>query len=254
MAFRRRTRWRRRSNRALLAKARNARFERRVEAIAKRHIETKAIKWANAIVFPAGYSAPSWVWVVNPFFFLGSAGDQVEAPSTDRLIGDEFILRGLKLEWNVSTNELPVKRLRISLVSTDYRAVDATTFEGDFAPLAGTMGNLFLDADETSTDPTFRRFNDRSVNVLRTKEFKLQTMVEGGSDDHQGKIYWATDQKKTRADQQEVNTGEDRVDFLKNRQYYWVVEMFQPGITFQSSWESPNFYQRWQFTVYYKDA
>lgn len=251
MVFRRRRgTYRRHSARRILAKARNARFERRVEAIAKRHMETKAIKWATNIPFSLGWSAANATWIINPFAHMGESSNANGDPSTDKLIGDEFVLRGLKIEWNLAQTRDYNTRVRVSLIST--HSLITGLQEGLFNPTAGQLTDIFLSASETSVENTFQRFNDRNVDVLRVKEFRLVPRFSGANADTQGKIYWATDQRKTRND---VDTGDiaENIDFLKGKQYYWVVEMFIPMET-SADWSTSTWYDRWQFAVYYKDA
>lgn len=247
---RRRTRYRRSSNRRLLAKARNDRFERRVESIAKKHMETKAIKWAGAINFSAGFSGSSFFWILNPFTQMGEATDVSGQPTQDLLIGDKFILRGLKFEWNYAQTRDQNTRIRVSLISTDAKISNASG--GNFDPGASVREEIFAEASETSADHTFQRFNVRNVTVLRSKEFRLVPQFSGANADTQGSIWWGTDQLKTRNEIDEADIDQN-ITYLKGKQYYWIVEMFVP-MEISASWGIDAWYDRYQATVYYKDA
>lgn len=262
MARRRGFRHGRKSARTILAQAANKRFVNRVRAIARGDVETKGIKGQTNLFagIPPGYSARSYVSYFNPFTRMRRLGDEISTvnndPSNNIVIGDEFILTGLKLEWNASQQTInSVSRVRISLVSSDQFLPGG--FDAAFVDTGvptSTGNDLWLDSSETVNIPTFRRWNDRVVNVLASKEFVMVPQIAGAGANHQGKIYWRTNQKKTIAfEEQADGSASLPVSFLKNRNYYFTMEWLKPTDT-TTTWLQPAHWIEAQFTVYYKDA
>lgn len=224
MAFhRRRTRFRRNSVRRMVAKAKNERFERRVRAIAAGPQETKRAYWPLTIL-EATLPAPSnYMVVFNPFTQLYRA-DSALVPTRAEVIGEEFIWTGLKMKGYIVSNVDRIMMGRISLISTDEKLSnlqEGTVYFG--------ITNTVFD-EEGIQLPTLATFDSQKVRVLHSSKFK-----RGANEIGQGNIwhideYYRTNQKKQPDLEESIGVTSERVNYLKNKQYYWVIELHWPGV------------------------
>ena len=209
----------------MVAKAKNDRFERRVRAIAAGPQETK---WGyhQALPFsviPSGLASASYFWVFNPFGSLFRA-DSAFVRSRSEVQGEEFVLRGLKLQGIIANNLDRVWLGRISLISTDQLITESDQGIGSGL----TVGVPGIFDDEGLQLATQAKFDMQKVKVLHSRRMTKENTDNGSV--WRINEWWGTNQKKMAREQESVGSGvSETVGYLKNRQYYWVLEIHTPS-------------------------
>lgn len=233
--------------RKMVATAKRKRFENRVRAIAAGPQETK---WAYGRVqpfttLPPGVATTNFVWIFNPFSHVFRS-DTTAVRSRSEVLGEEFILRGLKMSGYVASNVNRVMMTRLTLISTDQLLNDDS--DGDLQ-ISVSTGNGVFD-DEGVLQATLTKFDTQKVRVLKSTRRILQPAAAGNGTVWRINSFYKMNQKKMAREQEPTVLG-NTVGYLKNRQYYWVMEIHFPGVG--SVDYNPGFGSELASYVYWKD-
>lgn len=227
------------------------RATRAIKAISQRPVETKWQIWNSDLLVDIPIS--SWPAVASQSVFIRNVlqtiprSNNATWESRSEVIGQEFILRGIKIKGIFSyTDSLTASnpqalRIRVSLVQlTDY--IDQSTF-GPYS----TAGDVFEDDD--SMPVTVKKFNMDRVKVLKSK-----VVTQGVTSNRPYgvvNIWWKTNRKvKCYYDEGTVATNLT-VGRVMGWQYYIIVEILN---TVGYSWEVPSDRMYMSTQVYFKDA
>nr|QTE03539.1 MAG: hypothetical protein [Phoenicopteridae CRESS-DNA-virus sp.] len=239
-----------------------------VVALAQRPIETKV--FINNLSFgeyhyttPAlgPYSVPTHQggFYYNP---IGSLPTDVRLVSSvdpsqpnSAVVGDEIILRGLKIEGYALVTGTRNYTLRLSLISGPPYGNQSTwpVFPlNNPSPYRIQSGDNIYAENTIYGDATQIPFNRNKFTVLRTKTYKLGYM--DGTDTRKFKMYYRMNQRKvSEAQPDDADSQRKRLGWVKGKNYYWVFEWFNAAQNVAFS-ATDNLSVRMQCNTYWKDA
>lgn len=259
MAFRNRRRtFRRRRNPIgrMVAKAKNARFERRVKAIAQLPVETKS--WTRqydlrGTIQGAGYSVGNSFMIRSNIFREIPRADTAMMKNEKEVIGNQLEARGFWIRVNVlgSVVNNPAR------LGIDWRVtVYSTNNLDEGAPLIEPVFNddSIFDPDYRSSYATAYRFNTQDVNILASKKFSANFLGGNGNFSREVKLWVPIRGRKT-ARAEETVLAQSNFGFLKGRNYYWLLEGIAMGVNeAQPNAFTDTFFGNIETRVYFKDA
>lgn len=233
------------------------RATRAIKAISQRPVETKwyayNVELSGSDVGPVGWVGTEADILHNIWQFVPRA-DSALTRSRSEVLGQECQGRGYSLRWaiNYPAGEVPsvVARCRITVFSmAAYYDTDLSGQFTDSVP-AGVYEDEAVGAPPLAT---LRRFNRDRVKVLASRS---HTFSIGGQSNllWEGKLWVPMRRKIVAADPESVGTSSDRMNELKDRQFYLLVEFYDPkGLS--STGPAPNgWVLQFEHKVYWKDA
>lgn len=241
----------------MVAKAKNARFERRVLAIARQDHETKAFtRFYNlkSAILETGYAVGNgWMFRGNIFREIPRA-DSAAVKSEKEVIGNELEARGFWIYVTLlSDSSINPNRFAIDMRLTVYSTNDVN----DGAPFLESVfaTDQIFDPDLQSTYPTAYKFNMQNVNVLKTRRFNGVFQGNNGSYSKEVRMWVPIKGKKISREEESIVGLADTFGFLKGRNYYWLVEVIGFGVNPGEPNALPNILNGTIETkVYFKDA
>lgn len=229
----------RRRYRRARARATNKRIAKIAKSVVVRTMETKHFSATqNTNWYDGDCSANNAIWW-NPFYNL-QAGT-----SDNNITGDALLIKAMKAKiymgYNSSKSNSPAY-FRVALVTTD-QAIPNGTFGGPGVNY--NYGWMF----QQMTAPYFlARFNTKVVTVLKEKVFKIEG--NAGTSPYRVVSFDKLFKKGVKQEFQEQTqtAGSDKLG--KKRNYYYVLDFFQPNSAF-----GPNYsgYAKIQYQIDYKD-
>lgn len=261
MAFRRRTTRRRYTRRnpirRMVAKAKARRFERRVLAIAQKPVETKSFPRIYDLPFTvdnSGYAVgPQWA-IRGMVFREIPRADSTLTKSEHEVIGNEFQARGFWISVNVLSDvTINPNKLGLDCRLTVYSIADV---EQGIPIIQSVLGNDYVfDPDYgVSNYMTAKPFNMQVLNILKSVKFSMNFNGSNGNVSREKRLWVPIRGRKICRDEEPTITN-GTVGFLKGRNYFWLLELFMPGVPTDIGQQfTDRIYGNIQTRVYFKDA
>lgn len=233
------------------------RATRAIKAISQQPVETKwyafNVELSGSDVGPVGWVGTEAQIIHNIWQFVPRA-DSTSTRSRSEVLGQECQGRGYSLRWAIyypaGETVSVVARCRLSVISmANYYD---TALSGQFTD--SVPASIWED-EAVGAPPltTLRRFNKDRVNVHATKS---HTFSVGGQSNllWEGKMWVPMRRKIIAAAPESVLGTTDRMNELKDRQYYLVVEFYDPNGLAATSPAPNGWVLQFENKVYWKDA
>lgn len=231
---------------------------RAIKAIAAKPQETKwslvtddvTEDWPVSSWVPNGANNSSIAFVRNIFWDVNSS-DSLGVPSRSEVEGQFFNSRGISVKFllHYPTNDLVhILRWRVTVFSTtEY----PTTWTDTWQPVNST-DTLIWNPDDSSPDATFRRFNHDKMNVLKSMS---GTLSLGGQQNSlvEKKMWIPLRRKMVVREREATNTTLSNIGWLKDKNYFIVLEMYDPQGLLLTSETYPYWKTEFRKQVYWKD-
>lgn len=245
MAYRRKTRRgktgrKRRTNRRL-----SPHMVRAIKAISQGPVETKSYPYREDnfqnLLALSGYGgvSPSHIIRQNIYSDIPSSRNLV-TKSEQTFIGDEIQSRGFRIQFALQSYSSvalqPDDRFRFSVYHENGYANGISTL---------TATNYIFDQDQT-TQPTSLFWNPQIAKIIYRRTFTFAKNTQTSK--VLVKKFWVPLKRKvTRVDEESVITA-SYMGRIKGEQYYWVLEIFSPGLNLTHVFGSVS------SRIYFKDA
>lgn len=251
MAYRRRrTVRRRRARRPVFGK----RATKAIMAISQRPVETKkwprSYAWTTTLVNSGYIAGTQFAYRSNIFREIPRA-DSVGTKTENEVIGNELMARGFWMKVNVQSSAgSGTTHSGIQMRLTVYSIADRIPTSSPLIEGVSLTDATIYDNDFTQPPHTLKPFNMQSIRVL--KSIRWDAEFKGNSDNFTSeRKLWVPIRGKKIAAEEEPTVGTTSVfGILKGRNYYWLLEMFAPGVSNLGTQFTGNV----DTQVYFKDA
>lgn len=225
-------------------------FSKRAKAailrIAQQPVETKHLPLyttaINAFINTGYLTGSTWNIRQNIYSEIPRASN-VATQGEREFLGNEFMSRGLRIMFNFYTTAgVPGALADVQFRFTVYKE---NGYQPGLVNLAVTDRVFDQDVDIT---PTFATWNQQVANIIFQRRFKLDN--NGNNNAIITRKFWVPLRKKMVAAGEESLLVNSFFGQAKDLQYYWVLEIFAPGITNLQTFLNGSINQK----VYFKDA
>jgi len=222
MAYRRKTRRAKRKSRRL-----SKHMERAIRAIALGPVETKVnvldlgyVTYLTDSGYYSGGGGDDWAVAVNPLATIPRVDDQKQSNSS--VIGDQFLLRGIRWQFNGYMNSAtalnPDIQFRLTFFTWAEYSINSTF----------RLPQQVIDNRNNNT-PTWLMYDPNVVKILWQKKWMFKQLSQTSTLINM-KAYVKIRRKiRTVAPQQLITP--DFVQEIKGNQIYWCLEAFAPTVT-----------------------
>lgn len=224
MAYKRRRTYRRNRKPPL-----SDRQERAVKAIALGTVETKHHVFTQDIttllVDPAYYSAgnSTVAWIGNVISPIPRIIDDVITPDNENVSGDQLDFRGWKFWIDIQT-VAAVSTTPVYTAQYRFTVYRSNLYDGN--AVAPTVGVGLLDPDFPFVSPTQWVWDTNLTEIIYQRKW---TKGSGGSPSALTDLTFWVPMKRKLVIKQEMNAGTSTVGELLGWQYYYCLEVRQPG-------------------------
>lgn len=230
MAFhRRRTYKRRHSRRPIFGK----KATRAIMAISQKPVETKkwprSYAWQTTLVNSGYVSGATWAYRSNIFREIPRA-DTALTKTENEVIGNELMARGFWIKVFIQSSAgSGTTHSGVQIRLTVYSVADRYPSSAPLIEGVSTSDAVF-DQDFTQSILTMRSFNTQNIRVLKSMRWDAQ--FQGNSDNFTSeKKMWVPITGKKTSSEDESTVLTTTFGYLKGRNYYWLLEIFAPGVS-----------------------
>jgi len=208
-----------------------------------RYLPGTAVGSITAFPFASGR------YLINIFGRINREANIPVAGSKVAVSGDEFMSIGVKVKYFWEYAGTRNYRFRISLISSDNKAISSPSISGD-----NTIGATNYDWMKESTiysQPTIQPFNPNTVRILKQRTY---TSVEDGATSRYG-TFWCPIKGRKKIMKEVGEAGDrDYVNALAGRNYYLMFEWYTPVLGTYTPSTSDYMRGFLEWTMYFKDS
>lgn len=219
-----------------IRRGRGSRFTKKqvraIKAISQQPVETKSFPQSfDYYSFLTTESYDPSIWqdkfaVRQNIFAVIPRADSTATKTEQEVIGNELMARGFWIRVNVSAAVAPGSgHYGTNFRLTVYSIADVVD---DQDTVAVTATDNIYDPDYTVARVTQQPFNTQRINVL--KSHRWEARFDGNEDNYSTEHkMWIRLSGKKKSVTEEGLISSTKFGQLKGRNYYWLLEIYQPG-------------------------